>query len=65
MTEAVRQLLQTFDTLTDAEKQDAVVQLLRRLVEEEAGDIPDDSLVAAAEELFLDLDAREAAGGQS
>ncbi len=65
MTEAVQGLLQTFDALTDAEKQEATVQLLRRAVEDESGDVPEDALVAAAEELFLELDAREAADGQS
>ena len=65
MTEAVQELLHTFDALTDAEKQEATVQLLRRVVEEESGDVPEDALVAAAEELFLELDAREAADGQS
>ena len=65
MTEAVQQLLQTFDALTDAEKQEATVQLLRRAVEVESGDVPEDALVVAAEELFLELDAREAADGQS
>jgi hypothetical protein len=51
--------------LTNAEKQEATVHLLRRVVEEESGDVPEDALVAAAEELFLELDAREAANGQS
>lgn len=63
MTEAVRGLLDTFDALSDAEKQEAAVQLLRRVVEGESGDVPQDALVAAAEELFLELDAREAADG--
>jgi hypothetical protein len=65
MTEAVQGLLQTFDALTDAEKREATVQLLRWAVEDESGDVPEDALVAAAEDLFLELDAREAADGQS
>ena len=65
MTEAVQELLHTFDALTNAERQEATVQLLRRVVEEESGDVPEDAFVAAAEELFLELDAREAADGQS
>lgn len=59
MTTAVREFLQTFETLTDAEKQVVTAQLLRRVVTTEAGDIPDEGLVAAAEDLFLELDARE------
>jgi hypothetical protein len=41
------------------------VQLLRRVVDEESGDVPEEALVAAAEELFLELDAREAGDGAS
>ena len=65
MTAAVKELLKTFDTLSDADKREATVQLLRRVVDEESGDVPEEALVAAAEELFLELDAREAADGQS
>lgn len=65
MTEAVQELLHTFDALTKAEKQEATVQLLRRVVDEESGDVPEEALVAATEELFLELDAREAADGPS
>ena len=64
MTGAVQELLDTFDSLTVAEKHDAAAQVLRRVVEGESDDIPEDALVAAAEELFLELDAREAADGQ-
>ena len=63
MTQAVQELLETFDALTEAEKYEAAAQVLRRVVEGESGDIPEDALVATAEELFLDLDAREAADG--
>ncbi|MCO6454379.1 MAG: hypothetical protein J5I93_03605 [Pirellulaceae bacterium] len=51
--------------MTDDEKQEATVQLLRRVIEDESGDVPEDALVAAAEELFLELDVREAADGPS
>jgi hypothetical protein len=37
MTEAVKELLRGFDALTDAEKQEATVQLLRRAIEDESG----------------------------
>jgi hypothetical protein len=65
MTGAVQELLKTFDALTEAEQQEAAAQLLRRCAEGESGDVPEDALVAAAEELFLELDAREAADGRS
>jgi hypothetical protein len=48
MTEAVQELLHSFDALTNAEKQEATVQLLRRVVEEESGDVPEEALIAAA-----------------
>jgi len=65
MTSAVRDLLRSFQSLSDAEKHEAASLLLRQVVQGEAGDIRDDALVAVAEELFLDLDAREADDGQS
>jgi len=65
MTGAVRDLLRSFQSLSDAEKHEAASLLLRQVVQGEAGDIRDDALVAVAEELFLDLDAREADDGQS
>ena len=65
MTGAVKDLLNTFDALTAAEECDAATQVLRRVIEGESGEIPEDALVAAAEHLFLDLDARESGNDQS
>ncbi len=65
MTSAVRDLLRSFQSLSDAEKHEAASLLLRQVVEGEAGDVGDDALVTIAEELFLDLDAREAGNGES
>ena len=65
MTSAVRDLLRSFQSLSDAEKHEAASLLLRQVVEGEAGDVSDDALVTIAEELFLDLDAREAGNGES
>jgi hypothetical protein len=65
MTSAVRDLLRSFQSLSDAEKHEAASLLLRQVVQDEAGDVGDDALVAVAEELFLDLDVREAGDGQS
>ena len=65
MTSAVRDLLRSFQSLSDAEKHEAASLLLRQVVKGEAGDVGDDGLVAVAEEMFLDLDAREADDGQS
>ena len=63
MTEAVKELLDAFDALPDAERHEAAAELLRRILKGEPGDVSDDALVAAAEELFLELDTREAGDG--
>jgi hypothetical protein len=64
MTSAVQQFLASFDALTAVEKQHAVVEVLRRIDQLSPSDFPEEAFVAAAEELFLDLDAREAGNGQ-
>jgi len=64
-TGAVKDLLNTFDSLTASEKYEAASRSLRRVIESEAGEIPEDALVAAAEQVFLDLDARESGSGLS
>ena len=64
MTTAVRQLLESFNALSDVERHQAAVELLRRVQEETPKELPEQTLVEAADELFRDLDAREAADGQ-
>ena len=65
MTAAVQQLLQAFDALSDAEKHQATVELLRRAVPTAPPELPEEALVEAAEELFRELDEREAADARS
>ena len=65
MTTAVKELLNTFDALPDPEKHEAATQLRRRVIIGESVDALEDVLVFASEELFLELDDREATGGQS
>jgi len=65
MTTAVRDLIRSFQLLSDAEKREAASFLLRQVVQEEAGDGGDEPFAAIAEELFLNLDAEEAGNGQS
>jgi hypothetical protein len=60
MTTAVRTLLESFDALTDAERQEAAREILRRMTPAE-GDLTDEALVEAADALFCMLDAEEAA----
>ncbi len=64
MTAAVQQLLSAFDALTESEKQEAAVEVLRRAQPFGEADFPEEALVTAAEELVLQLDAREAADAQ-
>ena len=61
MSAAVRALLDSLDTLSEAERHEAVVELLRRASNPATAEMPDEALVAVADELFRDLDAREAA----
>lgn len=61
MATAVHQLLKSFDALSDADKHQAAVEILRRCASAAEGDLPEDVLVAAADELFRNLDAEEAA----
>jgi hypothetical protein len=60
MTAAVRQLLETFDALPEADKYQAAVEILRRATAEVSGDLPEVSLVEASDELFRALDEEEA-----
>ena len=65
MTKAVQQLIESFEALTEVERQEALAEVLRRSPRLEYTTLPEEGLIAAAEELFLDLDAREAADAQS
>jgi hypothetical protein len=59
MTTAVRALLDTFDGLSEPERREAAVEILRRVTASE-GDLPEEALVEAADALFCALDAEEA-----
>lgn len=62
MTNAVKHLIDSFDALSTEEQREAARLLLARVVAGESGDVSDEALVAAADELFRELDCREAAG---
>jgi hypothetical protein len=62
MTTAVRVLLESFDALSEAERQEAAMEILRRVMPE--GELPEQALVETADELFRMLDAEEAADGR-
>jgi len=47
--------------LSDAERHGVTVELLRRAADPTTAELPDEALVAAADGLFRNLDAREEA----
>ncbi|NJL41269.1 MAG: hypothetical protein HC840_24910 [Leptolyngbyaceae cyanobacterium RM2_2_4] len=60
MTALVQELLDTFDRLTDLERLDLVLEILKRTVYLDFPPLSDEDLVLNAEELFLELDEQEA-----
>jgi len=59
MTTAVQQLLNAFDNLSEADKHQAAVEILRRVSVFGEGDVPESALVDLAAELFRLYDAEE------
>lgn len=60
MTALVQELLKTFDRLTDSERLELVLEILKRTVDLEFQPLSDEDLVLNAEGLFLELDEQEA-----
>lgn len=60
MTRSVQELLKAFDQLPEPEKREATTEILRRVRRYDSGPLADDALSLSAEELFLELDQREA-----
>ena len=60
MTSLVQQLLHSFDLLPEPEQQELAWEILRRTVNFDLPSLSDEELVLSAEELFLELDRREA-----
>lgn len=59
MTQAVKKLIHEFESLPTAERQEALVEILRGAATE-PHDLPDEGdLAAAADEVFQELDRRE------
>jgi hypothetical protein len=58
MNPIVQQILEAFDALLAAARHEAAVEILRKLSGE--GDVPEETLVGAADELFRALDGDEA-----
>ena len=58
-------VIATFDQLPDAEKREVTAAILRRTLEVEFPPVSDDELVLNAEEIFSELDRREAEDARS
>jgi hypothetical protein len=63
MTALVQELLATFDRLTDSERLDLVLEILKRTIYLDFPPLSDEDLVLNAEGLFLELDEQEASYG--
>ncbi|HEY9645315.1 MAG TPA: hypothetical protein V6C88_03045 [Chroococcidiopsis sp.] len=59
MTASVQELLDTFDRLTNPERLDLVLEILKRTVELEFPPLSDEDLIFNAEKVFLELDRQE------
>ena len=60
MTAAIRELLKSFDALSASEQHQAAIEILRRASPGAEADLPEETLLQAADELFRSLDAEEA-----
>lgn len=59
MTTLVREILNSFDKLTDVEQLEIALEILKRLAHFDFPPLTDEDLVLNAEELFLILDRQE------
>ena len=55
MTALVQELLDTFDRLTDSERLDLLLEILKQTVYLDFPSLSDEDLVLSAEELFLEI----------
>jgi hypothetical protein len=59
VTHATKKLLEEFEALPDQERSELVAELARRIAHAPDDSPADDDLLAATDQLFLDLDKRE------
>lgn len=64
MSTKVEALLHGYDSLTNLEKHEAAVEILKRSMAEDYAEVPDSTLVELADELFQALDQAEAKNAQ-
>ena len=62
MGDAARHLLKSFEALSEADRREVLEQLLRRAAELPYSFPSDDELLRAADQVFQELDRREAKG---
>ncbi len=65
MTASVRELLESFNHLSERERHEAAVEILRRATESALPPLDDDALTEIAAMTFRELDEREAADESS
>ena len=61
MTATAKTILESFDELPEREKREVASSILRRTLRFDLPPLTDEDLVAQTDELFRELDAREAA----
>ncbi|MBW4675596.1 MAG: hypothetical protein KME52_16695 [Desmonostoc geniculatum HA4340-LM1] len=61
MNTSVQELLSTFDRLSESERLEIVLEILKRVTHLEFMPLSDEDLVWNAEEIFLELDKEESA----
>ncbi|MDO9289440.1 MAG: hypothetical protein Q7T83_11700 [Thermodesulfovibrionales bacterium] len=59
MTTDIKEILNTFELLSENEKKDLASEILRRTVKFDFPPLTDEDLTQSAEKLFLELDRRE------
>jgi hypothetical protein len=62
---SIQELLDDFNRLSEAEQRLAASEILKRAAEFESPPLTDEQLTLAAEDIFLELDEREAADARS
>lgn len=58
---AVQKLLSTFDSLSEPERWEIILEILKRVTHLDFSPLSDEDLIWNAEELFLELDKQESA----
>jgi len=59
MTREAKQVIESFESLPEPERQSVVVEILRRAAADTYPVLEDEDLVFAADQIFLELDRRE------